>query len=333
MGVLNLDLHNDVVDYPIVAYECLLVAPPEVVAVAYATGLHFTGVATEIPVCPSSSGIVVCLPRFTTIPHLPPHWTGVWARSGPLPAGAWIPLAEAALSDVQAFGAALKAANAWRCERCRLAASIETWSKKAESAKELAMALTAEHDLTTLLTLILLRAREFVPADASSLYLVKQNPDGQMYLHLALAQNDSVQGDWQKHDLALEPSSIAGAVARLNDVVNISDVYNLSATYPFRHNDSFDSRLGYRTRSLLGIPLAKRNGEMLGVFQLINRKPLAGVPLEEPDHASEAMPFSTADVDVLRAFASLATVCLEKNVLYQENEGLLQAVLQPRWLQ
>lgn len=333
MGVLSLGLYNDVVDYGAMAHECLLVAPPEAVAVAYATGLHFTGIASEVPTCPSSSGIVVCLPQSTAIPTLPPHWTGVWARSGPLPTGAWIPLSEAVLSDVQAFGVALKAADTWRRERCQFTTRIMGWSKKAENAKELAMALTSEGDLQKLLNLILWRAREFVPADAGSLYLVKQDPHGRTYLRVALAQNDSVHGDWQKLDLPLEPTSIAGAVARLNDVVNIADVHALAPNHAFHHNQSFDIRLGYRTRSLVGIPLANHRGDMLGVLQLINRKPFAGVPLEEPVHASEAMPFSDADVDVLRSLAALAVVSLERHALYKENEGLLKALRQPRWLQ
>ena len=69
------------------------------------------------------------------------------------------------------------------------------------------------------------------------------------------------------------------------------------------------------------------------MLQLINRKPWPRVPLEEPVQASEAMSFSAADVDILRALASLVAVSLEKDVLYKESQALLQALLQPRWLQ
>ena len=60
---------------------------------------------------------------------------------------------------------------------------------------------------------------------------------------------------------------------------------------------SFDARFGYHTRSIVGIPLSTRDGEVLGVLQLINRKPQPGVPLADPKIASEVLGFSTADVN------------------------------------
>jgi GAF domain-containing protein len=223
-----------------------------------------------------------------------------------------VPLPAIALGDVQAFGFALQAADVWRRERRSLAAKIASWTERAEAVKDLAIALTAERDPQELLTLILSRAREFIPADAGSLYLVQQDQCGQAYLRFALAQNDSVQAFWQENSLPLQPTSIAGAVAQLNHVVNVEDVYDLSSSHPFHHNASFDTQFGYRTRSVVGIPLVKHDGEMLGVLQLMNRKPLPGVPLEEPMYAAEVMPFSYADVEMLRSLASLAAVSLGK---------------------
>ena len=330
MGSISLALHS-VVDHA-VEHDCLLVAPPEAVAVAYTTGLYFTDVCTDIPEPPPPNGIVVCLPHSTLIYDLPSDWTGVWARVEPLPAGAWVPLPATALSDVQAFGSALQAADAWRRERRSFAAKITIWAERAECVKDLAIALTAEREPQKLLTLILSRAREFIPADAGSLYLVQQDQYGQAYLRFALAQNDSVDASWQDNTLPLQSTSIAGAVVQSNRVVNIEDVYKLPSSHPFHHNASFDTRFGYRTRSVVGIPLVKRDGDMLGVLQLINRKPLAGVPLEEPMHAAEVMPFSCTDVEMLRSLASLAAVSLEKSLLYREVEGLSQALLKPRWL-
>ena len=305
-------------------HDCLLVAPAEAVAVAYTTGLKFTDVAAALPETPGPNGLVVCLPHSTPIDTLPPDWVGVWARVEPPPPGPWVPLPVASLTDTQAFGRALLTADTWRHERRRFSITVGQWSETTERAKELAIALTAERDPQRLLTLILSRAREFIPADAGSLYLVQQDAQGQACLRFALAQNDSVHAPWQESIVPLKSTSIAGAVAQSGDVVNIDDVYELSVEDSFHHDSSFDSRFGYRTRSVVGIPLATRDSEVLGVLQLINRKPMAGVPLDEPTLADEVMPFSKTDVELLCSLASLAAVSLEKNLLYREIEQLFE---------
>src|SRR5215472_8292594 len=100
-----------------------------------------------------------------------------------------------------------------------------------------------------------------------------------------------------------------GAALR-GEVVVIDDAYALPTAGPLRHDQSFDQRFHYRTRSLVGIPLATRAGEVLGVLQLINRKPRVGVPLANPLAAAEVLPFSAADVELLRSLASQAAVSL-----------------------
>ena len=305
-------------------HDCLLVAPPEAVAVAHAIGLPFTDVSPDLPETPPLNGIVVCLPDTAPILTLPSDWTGVWARVEPPPPGPWVPLPVSAMSDSEAFGRALRTADAWRCDRRQFTTKVSKWDETVERAKELAIALTAERDPQRLLALILSRTREFVPSDAGSLYLVQQDAHGQPCLRFALAQNDSVKAPWQESTVPLKTTSIAGAVAASGHVVNIDDVYALSPTDPFHHDNSFDLRFGYRTRSVVGIPLATRDGQVIGVLQLINRKRRAGVPLEEPTQAAEVIPFQDVDVDMLCSLASLAAVSLETSLLYSEIEQLFE---------
>jgi HD-GYP domain-containing protein (c-di-GMP phosphodiesterase class II) len=305
-------------------HDCLLVAPPEAVAVAYAIGLPFVAVSTHLPEPPPLNGIVVCLPDTAPILTLPSDWTGVWARPEPPPPGPWVPLPVSAISDTEAFGRALQTADAWRCDRRQFTIKVGKWGETIERAQELAIALTAERDPQRLLTLILSRTREFVPSDAGSLYLVQQDEHGQPCLRFALAQNDSVNAPWQESIVPLKTTSIAGAVAASGHVVNIDDVYALSPTDPFLHDNSFDSRFNYRTRSVVGIPLVTRDGQVLGVLQLINRKRRAGVPLEDPTQATEVTPFRDVDVEMLCSLASLAAVSLETSLLYNEIEQLFE---------
>jgi HD-GYP domain-containing protein (c-di-GMP phosphodiesterase class II) len=106
--------------------------------------------------------------------------------------------------------------------------------------------------------------------------------------------------------------------------VVIDDAYALPMDGPLRHNQSFDVRFGYHTRSIVGIPLSTRDGEVLGVLQLINRKPQPGVPLTDPKTASEVLGFSAADVELLRSLAAQASVSLENSHLYEDIQRLFE---------
>jgi HD-GYP domain-containing protein (c-di-GMP phosphodiesterase class II) len=97
----------------------------------------------------------------------------------------------------------------------------------------------------------------------------------------------------------VDGSTIAGYAATLKRPVNIADVYNLPADATYTFNPSFDRLTGYRSRSILSIPMCDTKGELLGVLQLINR-----------NEAGAVRPFP-ADVEpYLRALASQFGVVL-----------------------
>ena len=159
-----------------------------------------------------------------------------------------------------------------------------------QAVNEIGIALSSERNSDRLLELILTRARHLVAADAGSLYLVKKDEQEHHYLYFALAQNDSVTAPWKASVIPLNPHSVAGAVALRGEVVVVDDVYALPADGWLHHDQSFDQRFHYRTRSMVGIPLSTREGEVRGVLQLINRKLHAGVPLADPVAARRCSP-------------------------------------------
>jgi len=256
--------------------------------------------------------------------ELPPGWAGVWARPEAPPAGAWVPLPGGAIADPQALAQALRAADAWRRERLQFSQQAVDRAEALQTVNEIGIALSAERNSDRLLDLILTRARHLVAADAGALYLVKKD-EPERYLYFALAQNDSVEAPWKASVMPLNPRSIAGAVALRGEVVVVDDVYAMPAQGLLRHDHSWDQRFHYRTRSIVGIPLATREGEVLGVLQLINRKPRAGVPLVDPVAATEVLPFSAADVELLRSLASQAAVSLENSRLYEDIQQLFES--------
>jgi HD-GYP domain-containing protein (c-di-GMP phosphodiesterase class II) len=302
---------------------CFLVAPAEIVTMAVGSGIEVIGTAESIPHPAPASGLVVCLAQYSP-QELPPGWTGVWARHDSPPNGAWIPLPPLSPTDADGFARALKAAERWRRERLGLTDGLAHSALALQALNEIGVALSAERNPRRLLELILSRARHLVAADAGSLYLVEKDEHGNTHLRFALAQNDSVTAAWQESLLPLTLESVAGNVAHNNAEVVIDDAYALPKDGLIRHDPSFDQRFGYRTRSIVGIPLATREGEVLGVLQLINRKPHPGVRLQDPRTAKEAFAFSAADVELLRSLASQAAVSLENSRLYEDIQRLFE---------
>lgn len=300
-----------------------LVVPPGMQLALHKSGLRPTALFDKIPIPNPNSGIIICGPT-SSVQILPDAWIGIWARPETPPEGTWIPLPIAALDDPQAVGLALRSAEQWRQERLRQRSERRQTESAQKAVNEIGIALSSERNPTQLLELILRRARQLVAADAGSLYLIEKGADDDMGLRFAVAQNDSVNAPWKSIVLPLNPQSIAGAVALEGEVIVIDDAYALPTDGQLRHDQSFDQRFGYCTRSIVGIPMTTREGEVLGVLQLINRKPQAGVPLKEPQTASEVTPFSSEDVELLRSLASQAGVSLENSHLYADIENLFE---------
>ena len=66
---------------------------------------------------------------------------------------------------------------------------------------------------------------------------------------------------------AIEDAGIVGAVATTGDPLNIEDAYK-----DRRFNRRIDAATGYRTRSILCMPIRNQRAEVVGVIQCINKK-------------------------------------------------------------
>jgi len=73
-------------------------------------------------------------------------------------------------------------------------------------------------------------------------------------------------------------TGIAGAVAQSGEVINIADAYADS-----RFNPAIDKKTGFRTRSILSLPVKNQLGEVFAVAQLLNRKDQK--PFDQDDEA------------------------------------------------
>jgi HD-GYP domain-containing protein (c-di-GMP phosphodiesterase class II) len=191
---------------------------------------------------------------------------------------------------------------------------------------EIGIKLTTEKNYNTLLDLILFQARRITQSDAGSLYLVETDEEGRRRLRFKLTQNDSRPDiPFVEFTMAINHASLAGYAASEGEPLVFDDVYDLPPDVAYSFNRSFDERYGYRTRSMLVIPMQNHNGEIIGVVQLINRKQDPSSRLDSPaDADTKVQPYSPHLVKLVRSLAGQAGVALENSQLYQEIERLFE---------
>ncbi|MGH7654176.1 MAG: HD-GYP domain-containing protein [Gemmatimonadaceae bacterium] len=190
----------------------------------------------------------------------------------------------------------------------------------------IAVALSTERDLLTLLELILSQARRLSSADAGSLYLVERTERGPSTLRFKLSQNHTLPSlPFTEAVIPLDHTSLAGYTATTGEPLIIPDVYFLPEDVPYRQNRSFDDKFQYRTKSMLVIPMSTHRDEVIGVLQLINRKRSADARLFSAETVeSEVLPFDERSVDLVSALASQAAVAIENGRLYEDIERLFE---------
>jgi len=134
-----------------------------------------------------------------------------------------------------------------------------------------------DHDNTCeMLETILTHARKLTGAEAGTLFLASRN-----CLKFAAVQNDRIDTSTTKEQLLGRvipetTESLAGFVTLSGEIANIPDSYNLPDGAPFHINRDFDTATGYKTQSILAVPLNCPDGTCAGVLQLINHIDLFG---------------------------------------------------------
>src|SRR5947208_1509699 len=143
--------------------------------------------------------------------------------------------------------------------------------------------MNSERDLSTLLDLVAREATRLLEADRASIFLLDQE-NLQLWSKVALGSEDIIRFDARK--------GIAGAAALTGKVINVSDAYTDA-----RFNPSIDLQTGYRTRSLLAVPLQNLiDGEVVGAFEVLNKR-----------HGA----FDAEDEEILKSLAAQAAIAIQ----------------------
>jgi two-component system sensor histidine kinase HydH len=142
-------------------------------------------------------------------------------------------------------------------------------------------------------------AEEFMEAEVSSVYEL-DTEKGDIFFRLARGEKGRII-----QSRRLEAGEgIAGWVIQSGKPMVVEDVRKES-----RFSDRFDRETGFRTRSLICVPLTIR-GKAIGALQVINKK--------------NGAPFTEEDTELLTALAQQIAVALDNAKLYQRLEENFQ---------
>ena len=232
------------------------------------------------------------------------------ADAGPWPAGwhAVLPLAAPSAMLEHAVAAAFADLDA-AAERARLERDLS-------ELNAIGIRLSSESNPRFLLETILSKAREITNSDAGSLYIIEERGETP-HLRFALAQNDSLAVPFRTATLPLTDESIAGHVALTGDVINLADAYEPPADAPFMLNRRFDDEAGYRTKSMLVVPMRTPQGQTIGALQLINCKDDREARLAGPaDVERHVRRYGALHEKLAGSLASQAAVAIYNRRLY-----------------
>ena len=203
-------------------------------------------------------------------------------------------------------------------------------SAELQELNRIGVALSAQRNIRALLEMILSRSREITSADAGTLYLVERGKNHDTHqddvLRFMRAQNDSVTVSFEERTMPLDETTISGYAALTGELVNVADAYNLRPGSPYRYGRSFDEKSGYRTKSILTVPMRDHNEDVIGVVQLINKKRDAKAVLQPVTLVEElVIPFTAVDEELVKSLASQAAVAFENTQLIEEIKTLFNA--------
>lgn len=182
---------------------------------------------------------------------------------------------------------------------------MENESVKLHKLIQLGLEFAEISDLDVLLEKVLLASRQFVNADAGSIY-IKDNDK----LNFSYSQNDTLSNRlepgkkliYSTFSIPINRNSISGYVASTGELLNLEDMYSLPPGLPFSFNKQIDIASSYHTQSMITVPMKTNRGKIIGVLQLINAK----------DVNNNIVSFSSEDETYIKHFANTAATAIER---------------------
>ncbi|MDR0821638.1 MAG: GAF domain-containing protein [Oscillospiraceae bacterium] len=181
---------------------------------------------------------------------------------------------------------------------------------------EVGIALTREKDIDILLETILTAAMDFTDCDGGTLYTKGEDS---LTFRTMITRSQNVFKNGKNEPITLPPvplsrGNVCAFAAIENKIVNISDVYN-STEWDFAGPRNYDAMTGYKTTSMLVIPMQNNRDEVIGVLQLINAQ----------DENGKVTPFDSGYERVILSLSSQAAMQFTNINYAAEIEALLDS--------
>ncbi len=170
------------------------------------------------------------------------------------------------------------------------------------------VSLATQKDVSSILKNILLNIKEFTNADGGTIYIAYG--DKLTFKHvlndtLNIIQNDNDDLDdvWNYLEINEKNQNMVSVKCALTkEIIKIDDVYN-DQSFNFTGTKEFDAKTGYRSKSMLVIPMIGDDNTLVGVLQLINKLDL---------HTQDVLGFTKDDENLAHSLASQASVAINK---------------------
>ena len=200
--------------------------------------------------------------------------------------------------------------------------------KRLEQLNHIGIALSQERDITRLLEIILIAAKDITHADGGTLYRMTEEKT----LKFEIIRNDTLgiaMGGTTGVEIPFYPiylfdkdgtpvkTMVAAYAVHHDRSVNVADAYTADG-FDFTGTKNFDKKTGYRSTSFLTVPMKNHEGEVIGVLQLLNSKDPA---------TGEVVAFSDADQHLAESLASQAAIALTNRLLINHLENLFESFI------
>lgn len=168
--------------------------------------------------------------------------------------------------------------------------SLPTQTDPLVSLVKISRSITALTDIDELLRVIAEETRNAMLADRCTVFLWDKDSN-ELWSKVALGvENKEIRFPADK--------GLAGYVVQTGETLNITDAYSDS-----RFNPEVDKNTGYRTKTILCMPIMNNNHEIIGAFQVLNK--IDGI-------------FTKNDEDLLIAIGGSASIALENAQLFDQ---------------
>ncbi|MBQ2099884.1 MAG: GAF domain-containing protein [Lachnospiraceae bacterium] len=179
--------------------------------------------------------------------------------------------------------------------------------------------LSANADSDSLMREIVDVAMDLTDCDGGTLYIL-ENDALAFHIMVTLSLGIDRGGHGQTIELppvALKPTNVCARAALDKTLINVADVYE-DQRFDFSGPRRYDQMTGYRTQSMLVIPMLDDKGDTIGVLQLLNAK----------NEAGETVPFPKDREQVIQSLASQAAIRLTNLNYSREITALLESMVQ-----